>query len=220
MTDECSKPWLFSDDNCNTPLTDQGGEETWYPGLKQVSDNFKAHVGNYMCNNGTLFSDCPGPGAANVTTSGGTATHIASQQMIWLFSSIIRRFMGKAPKSQVWPGYAIGSRASNTLTVQASTFHLSVIIESGMLLELSTIRHRPSRVLSSSAATWAWRLDTIDACHVCHFSFRRFSMLRPRCMSRTNMLHLWENCSRNWPWYPYYPICLVVREAIVLPCQR
>jgi hypothetical protein len=71
--------YLISDDNCNTPLMDQGGEETWYPGLEQVSDAFKAEVGSYMCNNGTLSSDCPGAGAANVSISGGVATPTASQ---------------------------------------------------------------------------------------------------------------------------------------------
>jgi hypothetical protein len=42
-------------------------------------DNFKAQVGSYMCNNRTLSSDCLGARAANVTTSGGTATPTASQ---------------------------------------------------------------------------------------------------------------------------------------------
>ena len=57
---------------------DQGGEETWYPGLEQVSDAFKAEVGSYICNNRTLSLDCPRARAANVSISRGVATLTAS----------------------------------------------------------------------------------------------------------------------------------------------
>ncbi|KAH9876359.1 hypothetical protein J1614_003883, partial [Plenodomus biglobosus] len=53
-----------------------------YPGIKEVSDIFKADVGSNMCNSGITSSACQGAGAGNIASSVDTATPTATYYIV------------------------------------------------------------------------------------------------------------------------------------------
>ncbi|KAF7445909.1 hypothetical protein A1F99_092000 [Pyrenophora tritici-repentis] len=73
---------FYTDRECSGQHLAEENRVRWYPGFKEMPDLFNERVNSYMCNNGTLSSDCPvprrKPGETSSVVSESTTTPTGS----------------------------------------------------------------------------------------------------------------------------------------------